>query len=256
MTNRRVAGKHSPRPSSAGPAPDVTMRTGVDRTGWMRVKVLAELLEDAHPGSGSGGGGVDALVSRDRRGQPVIWASHLEGVLRDAARRLRGEEIAADFFGRAGGQQQRATFTSLYIPSTDSDPVSRIWRSSARTAFDNRAPRNDTLRVMEYVAKDTRFEGQVQLLAGDLRLLRRLFQEVDALGRGRASGAGQVRFSLAEPTTSTRRIGNASSRLVFLMRNLDPLCITATATPDNLIPSLAFVPGRAPARGARELANR
>lgn len=30
-----------------------------------------------------------------------------------------------------------------------------------------------------------------------------------------------------------------------MLRNLDPLCITATATPDNLIPSLAFVPGRA-----------
>jgi hypothetical protein len=32
---------------------------------------------------------------------------------------------------------------------------------------------------------------------------------------------------------------------VLLLRNLDPLCITATATQDNLIPSLAFVPGRA-----------
>jgi hypothetical protein len=29
------------------------------------------------------------------------------------------------------------------------------------------------------------------------------------------------------------------------LKNRDPLCITATATPDNLIPSLAFVPGRA-----------
>jgi hypothetical protein len=30
-----------------------------------------------------------------------------------------------------------------------------------------------------------------------------------------------------------------------LLKNRDPLCITATATPDNLIPSLAFIPGRA-----------
>lgn len=29
-----------------------------------------------------------------------------------------------------------------------------------------------------------------------------------------------------------------------MLKNRDPLCITATATPDNLIPSLAFVPGR------------
>jgi hypothetical protein len=32
---------------------------------------------------------------------------------------------------------------------------------------------------------------------------------------------------------------------VLQLKNRDPLCITATATPDNLIPSLAFVPGRA-----------
>ncbi len=31
---------------------------------------------------------------------------------------------------------------------------------------------------------------------------------------------------------------------MLLLKNRDPLCITATATPDNLIPSLAFVPGR------------
>ncbi len=214
--------------------------------------LTAELVEDGHLGSGAGGGGIDALVARDRRGRPVIWASHLEGVLRDAARRLRGDDVAEDFFGRGGGQQQRAVFTSLYAASAC---ASRIWRSTARAAFDdraskedmldNRAPKEDTLRVVEHVPRGTRFEGHVQLAAADRPLLRRLVQEVDALGRGRATGAGRVKLTLAKAPIAPREVGTATGRLALLLRNLDPVCITATATPDNLIPSLAFIPGRA-----------
>lgn len=211
----------------------------------IRVKLSAELLEDAHLGSGSGGEGIDALVARDSRGRPVIWASHIEGVLRDAARRLRGEQEAGDFFGRAGGHQQRAVFTSLFVPEAENARASRIWRSTARKAFDNRAPRDDTLRALEYVAKGTRFEGQAELPANDLPLLRRLLLEVEALGQGRAAGAGRVKLSLAEVANTGCVVGDATGRLALLLRNLDPICITATATPDNLIPSLAFVPGRA-----------
>jgi hypothetical protein len=206
------------------------------------MRITAELLDDAHPGSGAGGGGVDALVARDRHGQPVIWASHLEGVLRDAARRLRGYGVAADFFGRAGGQRQRALFTSLYAAAA---PTSRVWRSSARRAFDNRAPNDDTLRVVEHVPKGTTFEGCVELPGSDVDLLRRLLQEIDALGSGRASGVGRVKLSSVEEKPAPRAIGSATERLILLLYSRDPLCITATATPTNLIPSMAFVPGRA-----------
>ncbi len=89
---------------------------------WVRQTLTAELLSDAHLGSGSGGGGIDALVARDRHDRPVIWASHVEGVLRDAARRLRGDEEAEAFFGRAGGEQQRAVFTSLYAKDRPREP--------------------------------------------------------------------------------------------------------------------------------------
>ncbi len=64
---------------------------------WVRYKLTAELLSDTHPGSGSGGDGVDSLIARDRYGRPVIWASHVEGVLRDAARRLKGNAAAEVF---------------------------------------------------------------------------------------------------------------------------------------------------------------
>ncbi len=209
---------------------------------WVRYKLTAELLSDTHPGSGSGGDGVDSLIARDRHGQPVIWASHIEGVLRDAARRLKGDAEAEHFFGRAGGQQQRALFTSLY---TQEDPRSRIWRSTARKAFDNRAPKADTLRAIEFVPKGTRFVGEVELLENDLPVLQRLVQEVDALGSGRAAGSGRVKLSLEKIEVQPQSIDGATERLLLLLKNRDPLCITATAMPTNLIPSFPFVPGRA-----------
>lgn len=209
---------------------------------WIRQTLTAELLSDAHFGSGSGGGGIDALVARDRHGRPVIWVSHVEGLLRDAARRLFDDKAAEEFFGRAGSEQQRAVFTSLY---TKGDRQSHIWRSTARAAFDNRAPKDDTLRVIEYVPRGTKFSGEVELPASQLNTLQRLIQEVDAFGSGRSTGAGRVKLTLSDCTCGSRKIGSATGRLILLLKNRDPLCITATATPDNLIPSLAFVPGRA-----------
>ena len=208
---------------------------------WVRCKLHAELIEDAHPGSGSGGAGVDALVARDREDRPVIWASHLEGVLRNAARRLQGQQTAEAFFGRAGGARQRFILTSLY---TTQDAVCRIWRSAARASFDNRAPKKDTLRAIEFVEKGTQFEGFVDLPADDLPLLERLIAEVDTIGSGCASGSGRVRLALSQMQVIPHPLGQPTSRLLLLLRNVDPVSITKTATPTNLIPSFAFVPGR------------
>jgi hypothetical protein len=217
--------------------------TGTQSVRWVRRRLTAELLSDAHLGTGSGGGGIDALVARDRQNHPVLWASHIEGVLRDAARRLHGDVETGNFFGGTNGERQRAVFTSLYAEET---PDRRhIWRSTSREAFDNRAPKDDTLRVIEYVPKGTKFVGEVELPANDLPTLQRLVQEVDALGSGRSAGAGRVNLSLSDAAITPRKIGAPTGRLTLLLKNRDPLCITATATPDNLIPSLAFIPGRA-----------
>lgn len=209
---------------------------------WIRRTLTAELLSDAHFGSGAGGGGIDALVARDRRGRPIIWASHLEGVLRDAARRLHSDDEAQKLFGRAGGEFQRAAFTSLYA---EEKVETHVWRSTARAAFDNRAPQDDTLRVVEYVPRGTKLVGEVELPESQLPVLKRLVREVDALGGCRATGAGRLKLTLGEVSLPNRSIGTPTQRLRLLLKNRDPLCITATATPDNLIPSLAFVPGRA-----------
>lgn len=208
---------------------------------WFRCKLTAELLSDTHPGSGAGGGSIDALIARDRHNRPVIWASHIKGVLRDAARRLKGDAEAESIFDRAGGQRQRALFTSLYVQG---NPESRIWRSTARQAFDNRAPKEDTLRAIEYVPKGTQFVGEVELPEEQLAMLQRLVQEVDALGSGRAAGSGRVKLSLEKIEVRQQEVSPAKERLLLLLENRDPLCITATATPTNLIPSFSFIPGR------------
>jgi hypothetical protein len=247
---RKQRGHGAMHPSnSPAPRSERSVASGSANNGWVRMRLTAKLLADAHPGSGSGAQGIDALVARDRRDHPVIWASHVEGVLRDAARRLGGQAVAEDLFGRSGGHPQRAIFTSLYC---NSNPGHRIWRSAARASSDengaftgNRAPLDDSLRAVEYVPKGTQFQGQVELPVMQLSQLQRLIQETDALGSARAAGAGRVELSLTECAVPTRPVGSATSRLILLLRNLDPLCITATATPDNLIPSLAFVPGRA-----------
>jgi hypothetical protein len=208
----------------------------------IRCKLQAELLEDAHPGSGSGGAGIDALVARDRMERPVIWASHLEGVLRDAARRLFGPKDAEVYFGRAGGERRRFFFTSLYTETGRKH--FRVWRSAARAAFDNRAPQDDTLRAIEFVPKGTMFKGWVELREGDFVRLERLLAEADAIGHGRATGAGRLRFALVREHKPARKVGKAKTRLRLLLSNADPLCLGATATPTNIIPTLRFIPGR------------
>lgn len=209
---------------------------------WVRLELSAELTQDAHLGSGAGGGGIDALIARDRDDRPVIWASHIEGLLRDAARRSRGgPALADDVFGRRGGQRQRVVFTSLYATEHRS---SRVWRSTARASFDNRAPRDETLRAIEHVPKGTCFRGQVEVPASDVQTIRTLLHEVEAVGHGRSTGAGRVRFSLEESSPAPRTIGSPTEWLTLLLRSRDPLSVTATATPGNLIPCLPFVPGR------------
>jgi hypothetical protein len=208
-----------------------------------RYIITATLEEDAHLGIGSGGNGVDSLVARDRFERPVIWSSHFKGVLRDAAHRSVGTDFAERFFGRGGGQRRQITIGSLY---TQTDVQTRVWRSAARKAFDNRAPMDETLRAIEFIPANTSFSGLVETDRPDE--LRTLLNEANALGRGRAAGAGRVRYDLQPAHLPQRKFSSTntsgSTRLRLLLRNEDPLCISATATPTNLIPSLPFVPGR------------
>lgn len=215
---------------------------------WQRYRIRATLQSDTHLGSGTGGAGIDALVAKDRFGRPVVWASHLEGVLRDAARRPRNasaagdDAMAAELFGRPRDGRGAVLCSSLY---TDSDVLCRVWRSSARKAFDNRAPLDDTLRVTEYVPAGTIFEGLVEIRREHVDVFRRLLSDVDAIGGGRASNTGNVYLQLIDlEPVQPRSVHGKGRRLRLLLLGVDPICIAATATPGNIVPTAAYIPGR------------
>ena len=245
----------TPQPAKPTPQTESAKDNSQKRGAWVRKKITATLLSDAHLGSGVGGQGLHALLARDSQNRPVIWSTHLEGLLREAARTLSGKpegerEGEADrLFGKAGGSRQQMVFTSLYLVQKESPP-SRVWRSTARVSldaretFDNRAPKGDTLRAIEFVPQCTVFEGHVELPETDVGILEKLIQEVESIGHGRASGAGLVGLSLSSANMSVGSPPPFTNKLIVSLTNLDPLCIAKTATPGNIIPTQPYIPGR------------
>lgn len=213
------------------------------------IQLRVETLEDLHTGSGTGGGDIDALVQRDRRGQPVIRASHFKGLLREA-----GEELIAfgalttddlhALLGTQGTGRGALRLTSLCVPD-GAEGKTLIWGSTQRVE-NGRAPKEDTLRFIEHVAAGTRFEATLRLADTRLQpLLARLLKRVDRLGGARNRGGGLVKLDWDPITFTPGRLPMESGRSVRLVvRNLEPLCLPATGHPGNLIKSHSFIRGQ------------
>ena len=56
---------HFPKRPPASEPTRSDVGTAQGGTGWVRRTLTAEFTSDAHLGSGSGGGGIDALIARD-----------------------------------------------------------------------------------------------------------------------------------------------------------------------------------------------
>lgn len=234
----------------------MTDTTGVPLFFRLRVKAI----EDLHVGAGSGGGDIDALVLRDRQGRPVIRASHLKGLLRQAGEELiaLGKATQEDLdalLGEAGSRRGALRLTSL---SATQDAATLVWGSSARVAY-GRAPLPDTLRYIEHVAAGAQFEATLRLAEPARKgLLDKLLGRVDRIGGGRNRGGGLVQLTWEEltreqvtwkdkaATTSTKNACNqvTGSCLRLILRNLEPLCLPATGHPGNLIRSHSFIRGQ------------
>lgn len=208
--------------------------------------IKIELLEDLHVGMGTGYGDIDALQVRDRRGWPVLPASHLKGLWREVALQVSKDE-AYRLFGRAGDQQGQVQLTSAYV----SKPVrTLVWGS---TAIDDRGKAEErSLRFIEYVPAGTSFELHVCAPEEDWPVLEKTLARCSRLGGGRQRGYGRIRWKIQDqeyPTLTLHNTPIIHGRLRLQIKNLDPLCLPRTGHPGNLIASDAFIRGRA-LRGA------
>jgi hypothetical protein len=214
------------------------------------IQLTVEALEDLHTGSGTGGGDIDALVQRDRHGQPVIRASHLKGLLREA-----GEELIAlgkltetelnALLGTEGTGRGALRLTSLFVGERQDPPPILVWGSTQRVE-NGRAPKEDTLRFIEHVAAGTCFTATLRLVdEARLPLLERLLNRIDRIGgaRNRGSGLAKLDWKPAELTPGTALSG-AGSWVRLTLRNLEPLCLPATGYPGNLIRTHSFIRGQ------------
>lgn len=220
-----------------------------------------EVLEDLHIGTGTGWGDIDALQARDRRNFPVVPASHIKGLWREAAEEwhhLDPEALHQDdidrLFGRAGSGQGRLQLSSAYLRE---DAPTLIWGG---TRIDNETgtAQEKNLHFIEYVPAGACFTMQIALNheeEGDAGRLRAIIRRCTALGGKRRRGHGRVRWQMSDeplgqlqnllpPTTTTLPV-----RLRLLLRNLDPVCLARTGYPGNNIASETYLRGRS-LRGA------
>jgi len=242
-------------------------------------RLVVTLEEDLHTGTGTGSAVVDALQARDRTGRPVVWWSHLKGLLLAAAEdlvnndRATSEQLRALFGGAGDSRAGSLRGHSLYLdPAAAQDrPRTLVWSSTALRPG-TRLPLEDTLRSCEVVAATNRFATELRL-SSDPRLelddlLKRCVKRMDALGLGRNRGQGRVLTELTELTELTPIKSNwesAADRLKFaervfpkfdsgaapgqyglrlLLRNLDPLSLPTTGYPGNIIPTESFIRGQ------------
>lgn len=214
------------------------------------IQLSVETLEDLHTGSGTGGGDIDALVQRDRHGQPVIRASHFKGLLREAGEelialgKLTDAELNA-LLGTQGSGRGALRLTSLFVGERKDPPPILVWGSTQRVA-NGRAPEPDTLRFIEHVAAGTRFAATLRLAdPALLPLLERLLNRIDRTGGARNRGGGLARLDWVPATLTPTHLPEGEGLVLrLILRNLEPLCLPATGYPGNLIKSHSFIRGQ------------
>lgn len=219
--------------------------------GAVFISLELKVLEDLHSGTGTGSGDIDALVTKDRHGNPVVRASHYKGLLREAGNELLAINKAAmpelnKLLGQAGDQRSSLSLTSLKCKQA---ARYRTWGNAALTPG-KRHPMADMLRFIEFIPAGTEFECTLRL--GDptlLPLLEALIKRVDRIGAHRNRGAGLIEVKLVRPEHRQRpalpAIANTATRLILKLRNLEPLCLPDTGHPGNLIKTLPFIRGQA-----------
>lgn len=198
----------------------------------LAIRFRFELLEDMHVGTGVGRlGQIDDTQSRDQEQNPVIQASTLRGLLREAGEdwllaRGLGEDspegqMLRKLLGSTAGtlsrpddktiyssEQGRIVVRSLRLAKESSQGNAQPfvqWASTAREIH-RRSPLEKTLRFMEHAGAGLGFDGEIRVppdadtqnAVDVLQLLERILKRVPSIGSGKSRGWGKVRLVLQE----------------------------------------------------------
>lgn len=206
-----------------------------------RIRIELKLLEDLHAGSGTGSGDIDALLARDRDEKPVLRASHVKGVWRDATT----DQIKKTLFGASGEAGGQLSLTSFYAVQV---PEELRWSSTSFQAG-SRVPQEDTLRTRQFIAAESKFAASAWLPEIWEPAFKQVVGRCDAFGARRRRGDGVVTITSwqvqdcqsgdiqGEPT-------GTAPVLRILLRAEDPLCLPLTGFPGNILPSECYIRGQ------------
>lgn len=169
----------------------------------LNIKYSIKLVSDTETSSGLGSDLVDGLVARDINGNPVIPASHIKGLMRQAVKDLPCAVISNEkksallkFFGTAGEKREFGSLFSI----TDGLCVDAKTRLISRTALnENGVAKDSSLRTNEAIAAGSAFKGEIHLLseskALDL-LVRYALLSIFEIGGSRNRGAGACHIEI------------------------------------------------------------
>jgi len=179
------------------------------------------LTSDAEPGTGLGGEAYNELIPRDHEGRPVIRASHVKGLMREAFVGM------AKQFGWDGELEARVF--GFGHCSTDADAAIRLTDAAAsgdgerrfitRTAVGERGVVVDkSLRTTESVPIGTIFQGKVfstaqEGTATDLAW-RLAIRSIPAIGGSRNRGCGQCVIDVTGSDGQHENDSNLPGRLL------------------------------------------
>ncbi|MGZ8250460.1 hypothetical protein, partial [Methylomagnum sp.] len=187
-------------------------------------------------------GDIDALLARDRNGVPVLRASHVRGVWKDA---LQDTALRAALFGASREATGQLSLTSFYAVS---NPRELCW-SSTSFRENNRAPEEDTLRTRQFVAAGTRFAATAWLPEGLEPALLQAVTRADALGARRRRGDGVItvtewKADMPKPGQIEGMPLGEVPRLRLLLHAEDPVCLPLTGFPGNILPGECYLRGQ------------
>ena len=172
----------------------------------LNIRYTIRLVSDAETSSGLGSDLIDGLVARNVDGNPVIPASHIKGLMRQAVKDLPGMVVTddtkkkfLDVFGVPGIQRENGALFSVTDACVDGEATTRL---ISRTEIDdNGVAKDSSLRTNEAISAGCKFSGNVHLNVEskfvDL-LVRYSLLSVFEVGGSRNRGAGACVVTIAK----------------------------------------------------------